>query len=354
VEGERRRHEKIVSAPPSSPYDALLLISFGGPEGPSDVRPFLENVVRGKNVPAARLEAVARHYEPLGGVSPINAQNRALLVALVAQLNAQGPHLSVYWGNRNWHPLLSDTVRQMADDGIRHAVAFVTSAFGSYPGCRQYLEDIDEARQSVGAEAPTIDKLRLYYNHPGFIEAMSDRVWDALEQIPAERRAAARLLFTAHSLPRAMAALSPYEGQLREACQLVAARLGRADWELAYQSRSGPPAELWLEPEVTDALRTLAARGGRDVLLAPVGFMCEHMETVYDLDVEAAGLCDELELSVVRAGVVGSHPRIVRMIGELLMERMTDSPDRPALGTAGPWPDRCPGDCCRPPVPAVQ
>ena len=330
-----------------APYDALLLVSFGGPEGPDDVVPFLENVVRGKNVPAERIAAAAKHYEPFGGVSPINAQNRALLVALAGEFNAHGLDLPIYWGNRNWHPLLADVVQQMADDGIGHALALVTSAFGSYSGCRQYQEDIDEARRAVGPESPRIDKLRLFYNHPGFVEAMTDRAWDALEQVPADRRPAARLLFTAHSLPLAMARNAPYKSQLREACRLVAERLGRTDWRLAYQSRSGPPAEPWLEPDVRDELRRHAGGEVRDVVIVPIGFLCEHLEIVYDLDIEVRQLCDELGLDMVRSGVVGCHPRFVRMIRELVLERLDPSAPRPALGTLGPWPDQCPAGCCR-------
>ena len=210
--------------PPPSDYDALLLVSFGGPEGPDDVMPFLENVVRGKDVPRERLLAVARQYESFGGCSPANDQSRALLAAIVGQLNAHGPRLPVYWGNRNWHPLLDDAVGQMAEDGVRHALAFVTSAFGSYPTCRQYLEDIERTRAAVGPDAPQIDKLRLFYNHPGFIEATAERVVEAFAEIPPERRDRARLIYTAHSIPAAMAARSPYEHQLREACRLVSER----------------------------------------------------------------------------------------------------------------------------------
>jgi ferrochelatase len=325
-----------------------VLLSFGGPEGPDDVLPFLENVTWGKHVPPERLQAVAAHYDLFGGVSPHNAQNRALLVSLVAELNAHGPNLAVYWGNRNWHPMLPDVVQQMADDGIRHALALVTSAFGSYPGCRQYLEDIERAQQEVGPEAPRIDKLRLFYNHPGFIEAMASRAQDALDEIPAERRPAARLVFTAHSIPVAMAETSPYEGQVREACRLVAERLGRADWLLAYQSRSGPPSQPWLGPDVRDVVREMAtASPGSDVVLVPIGFVCEHMEVVYDLDVEVGRLCDELGLNMVRSAVVASHPRFVAMIRELIVERTTGSTDRPALGTHGPASDECPADCCK-------
>lgn len=324
-------------------YDALLLLSFGGPEGPDDVLPFLENVVRGKNVPQERLVEVARHYEPFGGVSPINAQNRALLVALVGELNTHGPNLPVYWANRHWHPLLPDVLQQMAEDGIRNALAFVTSAFGSYPGCREYMEAIQRARQEVGPEAPQVEKLRLFYNHPGFIEAMADRVWDALEECKS-----ARLIFTAHSIPAAMAASSPYESQLREACRLVAERLGRTDWDLAYQNRSGPPSQPWLGPDIRDHLRALAAAGEvRDLVIAPIGFLCEHMEIVYDLDIEAAELCEELGLNMVRSGVVGCHPRFVRMIRELVQERLDENAPRLALRPDGPWPDHCPDDCCR-------
>ncbi|MGA2034088.1 MAG: ferrochelatase [Thermoguttaceae bacterium] len=329
-------------------YDALLLVSFGGPEGPDDVMPFLENVVRGKNVPHQRLPEVARHYELFEGVSPANAQNRALLVALVAELNAQGPPLSVYWGNRNWHPLLPDVLQQMADDGIRRALAFVTSAFGSYSSCRQYQEDIQRARHAVGAEAPAVDKLRLFYNHPGFIEATADRVWDALEQVPPERRTAAQLIYTAHSLPVAMAEQCPYQRQLGEACRLISARLGRPRWQLAYHSRSGPPAQPWLEPEIRGVLRQLAAGpDARDVVIAPVGFVNEQIEVLYDLDVEVAGLGDELGLNVHRSMTIGCHPRFVRMIRELVAERTAEGAPRLALGTLGPWPDRCPADCCR-------
>ena len=345
------------------PYDALLLVSFGGPEGPDDVLPFLENVVCGKNVPRWRLLEVARHYELFDGVSPINAQNRALLAALVAELNAHGPPLPVYWGNRHWHPMLADTIRQMADDGVRRALAFVTSAFGSYPGCRQYLEDIERARLEVGPKAPTIDKLRLFFNHPGFIEATADRTAAALASLPAEKRANARLLFTAHSLPVAMAERAPYVRQLQEACRLVVEGLppeflgdsfplllgeGQGEgWQLAYQSRSGPPSQPWLEPDVREQIRLLheAGRPG-PLVLAPIGYLTENMEIIYDLDVEVRGLCDELGIEMVRAAVVGNHPRFVRMIRELVVERLEPSAPRLALGTLGPWPDECPADCC--------
>ncbi len=331
---------------PSS-YDAFLLVSFGGPEKRDDVLPFLENVLRGKRVTRQRMLEIAEHYYLFDGLSPLNAQNRALLAAVVAELNARGPRLPVYWGNRNWHPLLADAVQQMTDDGIRRALALVTSAFGSYSGCRQYLEDIGQARQAVGPQAPQIDKLRLFFNHPGFIEATADRVRAAFEAVPPDRRAPARLIYTAHSIPRAMAEFSAYETQLREACRLVSQAVGRAEWDLVYQSRSGPPAQPWLEPDVGDFLVRLHRGGGvRDVVLVPIGFLAEHMEVIYDLDVEVAGLCESLGLSLVRAGVVGTHPRFVAMIRELIEERIAAQPSRLALGDLDPSPDECPPGCC--------
>lgn len=335
-------------------YDALLLVSFGGPEGPDDVLPFLENVVHGKNVPRERLLEVAQRYELFDGQSPINSQNRALLTALVDHLNAEGPQLPVYWGNRNWHPLLADTIREMADDGVEHALAFVTSAFGSYPGCRQYLEDIERARQEVGPAAPQIQKLRLFYNHPGFIESMAQRVAAALDEIPAQRRSAARLIYTAHSIPVAAAARSPYEHQLREACRLVTESIqplaaSHAGWELAFQSRSGPPSQPWLEPDIRDHIRQLhAAQPPADVVIVPLGFLTENLEVIYDLDIEVRGLCEELGINMVRAAVVGNHPRFVRMIRELIVEQFDPQAPRLALGSDGPWPDQCPDGCCLP------
>ena len=292
----------------------------------------------------------------LGGVSPINAENRALLAALVDELNAHGPPLSVYWGNRHWHPLLADTLRQMTEDGVRHALAFVTSAFGSYPGCRQYVEDIERARREVGPGAPPIDKLRLFFNHPGFIEATAERVAAALSEIPVEKRSAARLLFTAHSIPVAMTERSPYLRQLRESCRLVVERLplavspsrGTFGWELVFQSRSGPPSQPWLEPDIRDHIRRLHEAGGLGhLVIVPIGFMAENMEVVYDLDIEVRQLCDELGVDMVRAAVVGNHPRFVRMIRELIVERLDPTVERLAFGALGPWPDECPTDCCR-------
>jgi protoporphyrin/coproporphyrin ferrochelatase len=333
--------------PDQKSYDAILLVAFGGPERPADVIPFLENVLRGRNVPRERMLAVAGHYLHFGGKSPINGQMRELMAALVAELEARGPRLPVYWGNRNWHPLLPDTLRQMRSAGVRRALAFVMSAFSSYSGCRQYLEDIASARADVGDGAPEVDKLRVFYNHPGFIEPMTDRVREAFAEVPHERRAQTALVYTAHSVPVAMAANSKYEAQLQEACRLVSERLCRNNWRLVYQSRSGPPSQLWLEPDIGDYLCELAKAGTRDVVCVPIGFISDHMEVIYDLDTEARALCGKLGLNLVRAGTVGNHPAFVGMIRELALERMGELPPR-WLGDRGASHDVCEPDCCRP------
>jgi ferrochelatase len=330
--------------------DAILLVSFGGPDRSEEVMPFLENVLRGRNVPRERMLEVAKHYYHCGGKSPINDQNRALLAALRKLLAAEGPDLPVYWGNRNWHPLLADTLRQMTADGVCRAFAFVTSAYSSYSGCRQYLEDLARARDAVGPGAPEILKLRVFYNHPGFIETMAERVRAALDRIPPERRASAALAFTAHSVPVAMAETSRYVQQVEEACRLVAERVGGRPFRLVYQSRSGAPGQPWLGPDVLDYLRDVAAGGGtRDVILAPIGFISDHMEVFYDLDTEARQLCEGLGLHMVRAGTVGDDPRFVGMIRELVLERLGGAPRR-ALGEFGPSHNVCADDCCPAPV----
>jgi ferrochelatase len=327
-------------------YDALLIVSFGGPEGPDDVAPFLANVLRGRPVPQDRMREVASHYAHFGGVSPINGQCRALVAALRRELDSHGPPLPIYWGNRNWHPMLVETVRQMARDGVQHALAFVTSAYNSYSGCRQYLEDIERARVEVGKGAPAVDKLRAFYNHPGFVEPLVDRASAAFDSLPEPRREAARLVFTAHSIPRAWAARSDYQVQLRETAGLVAADLGRSEWSLVYQSRSGSVSQPWLEPDIVDHLRAVAAEGVEDVVVAPIGFISDHMEVVYDLDLDARSRAAELGLNMVRAETVGTHPRFVQMIRELVLERLARDPKRLSLGSRGPAHDVCPADCC--------
>jgi len=281
-------------------YDALLILSFGGPEKHEDVIPFLENVLRGRNVPRERMLEVAEHYYHFDGRSPINDQNRALMDALRRVVK-----IPVYWGNRNWHPMLADTMRQMRDDGIKCAIAFVTSAFGSYSGCRQYIEDIERARGEFREELK-IDKIPPFSAHPKFLEAMTDRVHAALKELPH-----GRLVFTAHSVPVSMAESSPYVRELEQACAAVA---GNAAWKLVYQSRSGPPGQPWLEPDIGDYLREIRS----DVVVVPIGFLSDHMEVLYDLDTEARAVCEELGVKMVRAGTVGMHPAMIEMIAEMI------------------------------------
>ncbi len=328
-------------------YDALLLVSFGGPEGMDEVMPFLENVLRGRNVPPERMRAVAQHYELFDGISPINEQNRKLIAALKDELEANGPRLPVYWGNRNWHPMLADTLRLMRGDGVRRALAFFTSAYSSYSSCRQYLENIEQARELVGPDAPHVEKLRAYYNHPGFVEPNTENLRAALHQIPEERRAHAQVAFTAHSIPLVMANACDYEAQLMETCRLVAAGAGHEKWRLVFQSRSGPPTQAWLEPDICDYLTELKAAGTTDVVIAPVGFVSDHMEVLYDLDTEARKLCEQLGLNMIRASTVGTHPSFVSMIRELMLERMDAKTQQRFLGTRGPAHDVCPADCCQ-------
>lgn len=325
-------------------YDAVLIVSFGGPEGPDDVLPFLRNVLRGRDVPEQRMLEVAEQYQLFGGVSPLNAHNRALVSAVSADLWAHGIDLPVYWGNRNWHPMLADTVAEMAADGVRHALAFVTSAYGGYSGCRQYREDIDRARLQVGPGAPDVEKLRLYYDHPGFVEPLADH----LAAARLEAGGTAPVLFTAHSIPVAMAAASDYEAQLRCTAGLVAARAGEPapEWQLVFQSRSGPPAVPWLEPDVRAALGSLAAGGHRSVVVAPIGFTSDHMEVLFDLDTQAAEVAADLGMRMVRAGTPGLDPRTVAMVRELIEERVDPGAPHRSLGEGPPWPVTCGSGCC--------
>ena len=319
-------------------YDALIVVSFGGPEKPQDVIPFLENVLRGRNVSRERMLEVAEHYYHFGGRSPINDQNRELIAALRRKID-----LPVYWGNRNWHPFLADTLRQMRKDRVRRALAFVTSAFSSFSGCRQYREDIARAMETVNAEPDgepiMIHKLRNFSNHPLFIETMAERTADALAQLGRD----AALVFTAHSVPVAMAQTCAYEQQLRETAGLVAGRVGRETWSLAFQSRSGPPSQPWLEPDIGDWLRR---EKPPEVVIVPLGFISDHMEVIYDLDTEAAHLCEELGIRMVRAGTAGTHPKFIEMVDELIRERTHPGGPRRAEGSLGVAPDDCAADCC--------
>ena len=343
-------------------YGAFLLVSFGGPEGPDDVMPFLENVTRGRGVPRERLAEVAHHYDRLGGVSPINQQSRDLLAAIEKDFAASGLDLPVYWGNRNWHPYLADTVAAMAADGVRRALAFVTSAYGSYSSCRQYLDDIEAARATVGPGAPEIDKIRHFFNHPGFIGPFTESTLAAIGSLPPGVARDALLVFTAHSVPVSMAAASGpggglYQAQLAEAARRVAEGVAAAGgrerpWRLVYQSRSGPPLVPWLGPDVCDYLAGLAGDGAPGAVLVPVGFVSDHLEVVYDLDTEAAQAGQRLGLPLARAATPGMHPRFVSMITELVRERGDRPASRRALGVLGPAPDICPNACCRPGPPA--
>ena len=336
----------FASAFPDTHFDAILVVSFGGPEGMDDVIPFLENVTRGRGVPRERLEEVAHHYELFGGISPINAQNRALIAALSVELHAHGIWLPVYFGNRNWNPLLAETLQEMADDGVERALAFFTSAYSSYSGCRQYRENLFDAQQAVGPRAPEVLRTRVFYNHPGWIEANADHVGDAFAQVPAGRDA--HIAFTAHSIPVAMARACRYEDQLLESARLVAEAVGAADTALVYQSRSGPPQVPWLEPDILDHLREIAARGVTDVVIAPIGFVSDHLEVLFDLDVEARDLAAELGLNLVRASSASTHPAFVGMIRELVQERLGLAGGRPAVGRYAASHDVCPVDCCLP------
>jgi protoporphyrin/coproporphyrin ferrochelatase len=335
-----------------APYDAFLLVSFGGPEGPGDVLPFLHNVTAGRGVPAERLDQVAEHYYRFGGVSPINQQCRDLLAAVEKDFASGGIGLRLYWGNRNWQPYLTDTVAAMAADGVTRALAFVTSAYSSYSGCRQYLGDIEKARAAVGPAAPQIDKIRQYFNHPGFIQPFAAGIAGAASTLGAGLRDEFDLVFTAHSIPVAMSAASgpggggAYPAQLAEAARLVAEQLGyRRPWRLAYCSRSGPPSRPWLEPDINDCLAELAAAGSKAVVVSPIGFVSDHMEVRFDLDLEAAQTASRLGLAYARAATPGTDPRFVSMISDLARERLTGA--APAwLGDLGPGHDVCPGHCC--------
>lgn len=337
-------------------YDAILIVSFGGPEGPDDVIPFLTNVLRGRNVPPERMAEVATHYDQFGGVSPINQHNRDLIAALQQTLREEGPHLPIYWGNRNWHPMLEDTIREMRDQGVKKAIAFVTSAYGSYSGCRQYRENIEEARNKVGPDAPEIEKLRLFFNHPGFITANVEHLSKALYQLDTERRKKSKVVFTAHSIPMSMADECGYENQLRETGRLICEQINHDDWELVFQSRSGPPTQPWLVPDICDYLKELKEKGYTDVVVQPIGFICDHLEVIFDIDTQAKELSNEIGLNMIRAATAGTHPAFIRMIRELIAEK-TDNEKPKSTGPLGLVENQCSATCCpaaQRPAPAVK
>lgn len=321
-------------------YDAVLLLSFGGPEGMDDVLPFLENVTRGRGVPPERLAEVAEHYRHFDGVSPINQLNRDLLAGIRADFAAHGLDLPVYWGNRNWQPMVEDTVAEMTRDGVRRALVFATSAYCGYSGCGQYVEDMARARAAVGPDAPELVKVRPFFHHPGFVLPHADAVRAGFGRLPEATREDARLVFTAHSVPVSMdESAGPdgrlYSRQLAEVAGLVAAEIGRPDWDLVWQSRSGPPSVPWLEPDVNDHLEKLAASGASAVVVSPIGFVSDHLEVIWDLDNEAAETAARLGLDFARAGTPGTDDRFVTMVRELVTECLDTTAVQRSLGT---WP----------------
>jgi ferrochelatase len=340
--------EIVVSELENRPYDALLVVSFGGPEKPDDVIPFLENVLRGKPVPRERLLEVAEHYQHFHGVSPINAQVKEFIEVLRAELAQAKIDLPIYWGNRNWHPFLPDTLRQMEADGVQRALAFVTSAYSSYSGCRQYRENVEQARREVGPGAPQVDKIRVFYNHPGFIAANVDRIQTAIQKLPAAHQSAPAIAFTAHSIPISMSNNCNYVKQLEETCRLIAEELKIPSdrWRLVYQSRSGRPGDPWLEPDIGDYIRQLSTSGEKSVVIAPVGFLSDHMEVLFDLDEEARAICAEVGMEMARSETAGNHPDFVSCIRELIEERLGLRTEKRAIGQFGPNHDVCPVDCC--------
>ncbi|MGR3935039.1 ferrochelatase [Streptomyces sp. BRA346] len=371
------------SQPSPAPYDALLLLSFGGPEGPEDVVPFLENVTRGRGIPRERLKEVGQHYFLFGGVSPINAQNRELLHALRKDFAEHGLDLPVYWGNRNWAPYLTDTLREMVTDGHRRIAVLATSAYASYSGCRQYRENLADALAALEGEGlplPRVDKLRHYFNHPGFVRPMVDATLAALAELPEGLRAGAHLAFTTHSIPTAAADTSgpvpdhgeggAYVAQHLDVARLIAEAVREETgavhpWRLVYQSRSGAPHIPWLEPDICDHLEELHGEGVPAAVMVPIGFVSDHMEVKYDLDTEAAAKAADLGLPVARASTVGADPRFAAAVRDLLLERAATerfaagdapvAPERCALGALGPSHDLCPVGCCpaRSPRPAA-
>ncbi|QKW09647.1 ferrochelatase [Streptomyces sp. NA04227] len=364
-------------APDPGPYDALLLLSFGGPEGPDDVLPFLENVTRGRGIPPERLKEVGRHYYLFDGISPINDQNRALLAALRVDFAGHGLDLPVYWGNRNWTPYLTDTLRETVRDGRRRILVLATSAYASYSGCRQYRENLAASLDTLRAEGltpPRVDKLRHFFNHPGFVRPMTESVLASLAELPAEAREGAHLAFTTHSIPVAAADTSgpaaehgeggAYVAQHLEVARLIADAVREATgtehpWRLVYQSRSGAPHIPWLEPDICEHLEAVQAEGAPAVVMAPIGFVSDHMEVRYDLDTEATAKAAELGLAVRRSATVGADPRFAAAVRELVLERAAAERGLPvercALGALGPSHDLCPVGCCpaRTPKPAA-
>jgi ferrochelatase len=327
-------------------FDAFLLVSFGGPESREEVLPFLENVTRGRHVPHERLLDVAEHYYEFDGKSPINQQCRDLLTEISGAFKERKIELPLYWGNRNWDPMLVDTLQQMADDGIKHALAFFTSAYSGYSSCRQYRENIGDAQKKVGSRAPCVTKLRQYYDHPGFIQPLVEQTRTALAVMRKKVGDDMRILFTAHSIPVSMAEVSMYQTQLEMAAQNVIESLGEPnEWDLVFQSRSGSPSVAWLEPDINQHLDQLKAKGIRGVVVVPIGFVSDHMEVIFDLDKEASGRAAELGLEFVRVSTVGTDPQFIEMVCELVEEQLSGEMPKhlcePISGFVA-----CAGNCC--------
>jgi ferrochelatase len=332
----------------SNSYDAVLVVSFGGPEKKDDVLPFLENVLRGKPVPRERMLEVAEHYYHFDGVSPLNQQVRDLLEVFKPALKESGVSIPVYWGNRNWHPMLQDTIQQMTDDGVKNALALVLSGYSCYSGCRQYRENVYSVCDTIGEAAPTFDKVRVFYNHPNFVSVNAKNVQKAIDELPEQLRENVQVAYTAHSIPMSMATTSDYEKQLSETCRLVSAECGIPDdqWQLVYQSRSGRPQDPWLEPDICDHIAELGGRDVKSLVVMPIGFLSDHMEVMFDLDEEAVVACKEHGIEMARAATVGTDPEFVDMLVELVRERIDDSVPKLACGEFGPNHDVCPIDCC--------
>lgn len=304
---------------PHHPFDAILLISFGGPGAPEDIRPFLANVLRGRQIPSARIDGVVRHYELFDGLSPITEITMRQAEGLRQRLTST--RLPVYVGMRNWHPFLDDTFRQMAQDGVRRVLALILAAHHSYSSCGQYKQNVVQARETIQGEGRgdlEVTYVKGWHTHEGFIEANACQISAARETLPPDRKASARLIFTAHSIPLSMAAESRYEAELKETASLVAERLAINDWDLVFQSRSGRPEDPWLEPDICDYLRMEQAKGLTAVVVSPIGFVADHIEVLYDLDTEAAKVSEATGLEMVRASTVNDHPAFLDMMADVV------------------------------------
>lgn len=336
-----------------SAIDSILLVSFGGPEGPEDVIPFLENVLRGKPVPRERMLEVAEHYFHFGGISPINKQNRDIIDRLKQALDEAGLDLPIYWGNRNWKPYIVDALGQIRADGFSMPLPIFTNMFSCYSGCRQYRENLRDATEELADESLQLaPRLRFGFNHPRFIAGQVDLTNQALSEIKEADRKATKILFAAHSIPLTMSDNCNYVIQLTESARLIAEEMGWDSWEVVYQSRSGPPQQPWLEPDICDRIRQLAAEGLKAAVVVPLGFVSDHMEVMFDLDTEAKEVCEELGVTYSRAPAVSVHPEFTAMLVDLIQERLTDNSDKQCVGRLPPLHDVCPVDCCLYPRPA--